>query len=834
MRDAVSGIYAGFRALVRDWHSGEIRLLLAALMTAVAAVASVTLLIDRIDQALQRDAAQMLGGDIVIRSGQPVADRFVEQARKRGLTTVKTMEFPSMLMHGSASQLVSVKAVSSGYPLRGSVRLQSPDHGPGGMVADGKPQAGTLWVDPQLPVLLQLSTPARVDLGDASLRIAGIIAHEPDRSMRFVNVAPRVLMAMSDIEQTGLLGPGARVTHRLLVAGPAPAVAGYQDWLASNLEPGQHLRTLENSQPGVQRTMDRANQFLTLVALLTVMLAGIAVALAARRFCLRHQDGIAIMRCLGASRRVLGWMILVEFLTLALIASAAGVALGYVIHIGLVAVVAAWMDVVLPSGSWLPYWKSMATGCSILLGFALPPLLGLRGIPPVRVLRGDAVKLKLHYGRAYMVGLLAFGALALALTGDPYLGFTVVAGFAIALTVFALSALGLVALVGWVRRHTSISPWLRFALAGISRRRALAVAQLCALAMGLAILLLLAILRTDLLQGWQNTIPPDAPNTFLINVQPHQRGDLATRLREAGLGTIELVPMVRARLTAINDTAVSADMYDDEQAQSIVNREFNLSHRPSLPASNTQLAGRWTNADDAEVSLETGLAKALGVGLGDTMTFDIAGQQRDVTIVGLRDVKWDSFDVNFFALLSEAVLRDAPATYIASLYFPENSTALVRTILDDFPNVTVFDLTVILAQVQAVLDHVIMAMQLLFLFSVAAGLVVLAAALFATRDERMFEAALLRALGASSAQLSGALRLEMIVLGTLAGVLAATTAQAIAYALATWVFKFDPVMSWWPWLTGALAGLVLALFSGRLALAGVLKVSPLSSLRATQ
>lgn len=833
MRDAVSGIHAGFRALRRDWHSGEIRLLLLALITAVAAVASVSLLIDRIDQALQRDAAQMLGGDLVIRSGQPVPAEFIEHARTLGLATVQTLEFPSMVMHDAASQLVSVKAVSPGYPLRGSVSLQNDDPGPGGQIAEGKPRPGTLWVDPQLTGLLGLSPSAQVELGDATLRIAGIIAHEPDRGMRFVNVAPRVMMAMSDLEQTGLLGPGARVTHRLLVAGPAPAVARYHRWLESNMAPGQRLLTLENSQPGFQRTLDRASQFLTLVALLSVMLAGIAVALASRRFCLRHQDGIAVMRCLGASRRVLGWMLLAEFLTLALIASLLGVVLGHLIHVGLVGVVAAWMDVALPSSSWVPYWKSMATGCAILLGFALPPLLGLRSIPPVRVLRGDAGELKFHYGRAYTTGLITFGVLATALTGDGDLGLTVVAGFAIALTVFALTALALVTLLGRVRRHISLSPGLRFALAGISRRRALAVAQLCALALGLSILLLLAIMRTDLLQGWQNTLPPDAPNTFLINVQPHQRDDLATRLQDAGIGPVELVPMVRARLVAINGQAINADRYEDEQVRSIVNREFNLSHRSSLPDSNTQLAGRWPDPGQPEASLETGLANSLGVGLGDTLTFDFAGQRRDVGIVGLREVKWDSFDVNFFALLSETVLRDAPATYIASLHFPENAAELVRRILNEFPNVTVFDLTVILAQVQTVLDHVIMALQLLFLFSVAAGLVVLAAALFATRDERMFEAALMRALGASSAQLSGALRIEMIIMGSLAGLLAAATAQAIAYVLAVWVFKFDPVISWWPWLTGAAAGLTLALLSGRLALAGVLRVSPLLSLRAT-
>lgn len=835
MGDIVSGLLAGVRALRRDWHSGEIRLLLLALITAVAAVSSVSLLVDRVDQALQRDAAQMLGADLVVRSGQAVPSAFFEQAQAMGLSTAHTLEFPSMVMQGSTSQLASVKAVSSGYPLRGDVRLQDTQHGAGGTPASAPPKAGTVWLDPQLAGVLQPdASGGRVSLGDTSFHTAGVIAHEPDRSMRFVNVAPRVMMNMSDIAQTGLLGPGARVTHRMLVAGPPAAVVQFRTWLDTHLEHGQRVRTVENSRPAFQRTLDRADQFLTLIALLTVMLAGVAVALAARRFCLRHEDGIATMRCLGVGKRVLGWMVWTEFTALGLIASMAGVVLGYLIHAGLVAVVASWMDMSLPPGTWVPYGKSLATGFLMLLGFAVPPLLSLRRIPPVRVLRRDGASSDPRYMRAYAMGLAAFGVLAMTLTGDWYLGGIVILGFSAALVIFVLAALALVAVVGWARQYKGMQPWLRFALAGISRRRALAVIQLCALAMGLSILLLLAIMRTDLLQGWQNTVPPDAPNTFLINIQPDQRETLAGRLHDAGLDSVELVPMVRARLTAINDTVVTGDMFADEDAQAAVNREFNLSYRATLPDSNTLVAGRWIDADQQEASLEAEFADTLGVGIGDTLTFEFAGQRRDVTVVGLREVKWDSFDVNFFALLSEAALSDAPASYITSVHLSGDSAALVRQVLADFPNVTVFDVGVILAQVQRVLDHVIMAIQLLFLFSVAAGLTVLGAALFATRDERMAEAALLRALGASGSQLTSALRLEMIILGGMAGLLAAATAQAIALGLATWVFRFDLVPSVWPWLAGAAAGLVLALFSARVTLPGILKVSPLVSLRATQ
>ncbi|HLU14230.1 MAG TPA: FtsX-like permease family protein [Burkholderiaceae bacterium] len=834
MNPMLSGLRAGVRALRRDWHSGEVRLLLAALITAVAAVGSVSMLADRIGQALQRDSAQMLGGDLVIRSGQPVAESVVAQAQALGLDIAHTVEFPSMVMHGLASQLVSVKAVSSGYPLRGDVRLQKPGQTEPAYPASGIPTLGAVWIDPQLSGLLELGASSQVALGDLDFNVEGVIAHEPDRSLRFVNVAPRVLMNMDDLPATGLLGPGARVTHRLLVAGAPAALTQYRRWLDNQLEPGQRIRTVENSRPGVQRTLDRANQFLALVALLTVLLAGVAIALAARRFCLRHQDGIAIMRCMGASRRMLGWMVWTQFVLLALIASLLGIGLAYLVHMGLVALVVSWLGVALPTGTGWPYLKALSTGVLLLLGFAVPPLLGLRRVPPVRVLRRDGAGLDIHYRGAYLVGLVSFGLLALALTGDMALGLTVVAGFAVALLVFVVVALLAVMLVGAVRRRLPVGPGLRFALAGISRRRALAVVQLCALAMGLSILLLLAIMRTDLLQGWKNTVPADAPNTFLINIQPDQRQALAARLAQENLGNVDLVPMVRARLVEVNGRPVSADSYDDDQARRAVNREFNLSWRSQLPAGNTQGAGRWLQPDHAEASLEADFAKTLGLGVGDTLTFEFSGQRRTVSIVGLRDVKWDSFEVNFFALLSESVLRDAPRTYITSLRFPDNSAPLVRDLLTQFPNVTVFDVGVILAQVQGVLDHVVVAIQLLFLFSVAAGMVVLGAALFATRDERMHEAALLRALGASAAQLGGALRLEMLILGALSGVLAAATAQGIAWALAAWVFKFDLSLSWWPWALGIAVGLGLALFSARLTLPGVLNVSPVASLRSSE
>jgi putative ABC transport system permease protein len=821
---------SGARALRRDWDSGELRLLLLALMIAVAAVTSVGFLADRVGRALERDSAQMLGGDLALQADEPVPSSFMRQAEALDLDTALTLQFPSMAGNGPHTQLVALKAVSPTYPLRGQLRVS--DSVAGVPATTGRsPTPGTVWVDGQVLGLLSASVGDVITVGDADLRIGGLIVHEPDRGMQFVNVAPRVMLAMEDLPETGLVGTGSRVSYQLLVAGAPDAISRYKNWLQDHMQRGQKLSTLETNRPEVQRALNRAHQFLVLVALLTVMIAAVAVALAARRFGVRHQDGIAIMRCLGASRHQLGMMLWVEFLLLAVIASAVGSALGYVVHEGLVAIVIAWLDTELPAPSAIPALQGLVTGSLLLLGFALPPLAALRDIAPARVLRRDAALGTARRWPGRMLGMVSFFGLILWIAGDLKLSVVVAAGFLAALLAFGAVAHLLVSMLGLLRYRSGGHPALRFALAGMARRRSLTVAQLCALSMGLMILLLLAITRTDLLQGWQKTLPPDAPNTFLINIQPDQRASVIQALEQAGIRTIAMSPMVRGRLLAINERPVSADDYQEARARRLVDREFNLSYADTLPTSNEMAQGRWLDPAKNEVSIESSLAEALGMRVDDALTFDVAGRPVTVRISGLRDVKWDSFQANFFAVLSPAALRDAPATFMTSLHIPAAQRDLPQALVRSFPNLTVFDVGSILGQVQHVLDQVIQAVQLLFLFTLAAGMLVLGAALFSTRDERMHEVAILRALGASRRQLSASLRIELLLLGALAGTLAAFGAVAVAWLLAREVFDFTLTLSWWPWAAGIAAGSLAALIGGRLALVGILRTPPLVSLR---
>ncbi|PLC55119.1 ABC transporter permease [Pollutimonas nitritireducens] len=823
-------IRLGVRALRRDWHSGEIRLLMLALIIAVSAVTSVGFLADRVGRALQRDSAQMLGGDLVIQADEAIPDRFIDKAAELQLATARTQQFPSMVSSGEGAQLVSLKAVSPGYPLRGQLRLADTAAGTGEPLRQ-PPAPGTVWADAQLLSSLGIAIGDALSVGDASMTIAKVISYEPDRGMQFVNVAPRLMMNLDDLPATGLVAPGSRIAYQLMIAGDPAAMANYESWLDGKLGRGQKLVTIESNRPEIQRALVRANQFLVLVALLTVMIAAVAVALAARRFSLRHQDGIAIMRCLGASKSQLSTLLWTEFLLLALIASAAGAIVGYAVHHGLVALVAAWLDTRLPAASLRPALQGLVTGLLLLLGFALPPLASLRRVPPARVLRRDASGELMRRWPSTMLGLAAFFLLIVWISGDLRLSAVVALGFLAAFLVFAALAYGLLRVLAVLRRRVQGHPSLRFALAGMVRRRGLTVTQLCSLAMGLMILLLLAITRTDLLQGWQSTLPADAPNTFLINIQPDQRAAVAARLKQAGISNPVLSPMVRGRLLAINKTPVNPDSYTDDRAKRLVDREFNLSYTETLPSSNEIVDGRWLDPAKAEVSLESGLADSLGIVVNDTLTFDVAGRPTEVMVSGIREVKWDSFQANFFAIMTPLALDGAPATFITSMYVPASDTRLTQELLRSFPNLTVFDVGSILGQVQNVLDQVVQAVQLLFLFTVAAGVLVLGAALFSTRDERMHEVAVLRALGASGRQLASALRIELLMLGGMAGLLAAFGAVAVAWVLALQVFDFTLTLSWWPWAAGVGIGVLASVIGGSMTLSGVLKTPPLVSLR---
>jgi len=823
------------RMLRRDWRSGELRLLALALVIAVAAITSVGFFVDRLRLGLHRDAAQYMGGDAVLDSDHPIAAHWDADARDRGLRSARSLSFPSMAMadsesHRAASLLVAVKAVTPEYPLRGT--LQVIDGGQPRAVAGGPP-AGTAWVDAPLLGALGVAVGDTVRLGRTRLRIAAVLASEPDRTTQVMGFAPRLLISTADLDATGLVQPASRIAYRWMVAGEPPAVRAQVAAIKPQLERGQHLETLDDGRPEMQRTLMRADRFLGLVALLTTLIAAVAVNSASRRFVSRRLDSCALMRCLGLTQAQIAGLFAGEYLAVGLAASLGGVLAGLGLHLVLLRMLSAFLPDSIPAPGVLPGVQGLLCGLVLLLGFGLPPVEQLRRVSPVRVLRRDVGDPSARMIVAYGAGAAGFAVLLAWAAGDARTGGIVGAGFLACIAIFALIARGLLKSLQGLRRGSlplAGVAW-RFALAAMQRRPGATVAQLVALAVGLMALLLLALVRTDLVDQWRGQAPVNAPNRFVINIQPDQVDAVRARLQAAQVSGALLEPMIRGRLIEIDGRRIGPESYDDERARALVDREFNLSYRPDPPAHNTIVQGRWYAAGSPELSIEEGLAQRLHIGLGQRLRFDVAGQVIDATVTSVRKVNWDSMRVNFFVIMDPSLLRNAPQSMITAFFLPAGQSGLTDELVRAFPNLTVINTDQVLGQVRAMLDQVIAAAQFLFAFALAAGVLVLYTALAATQDERVREAALLRALGASRQQLSTAQAAELVLVGALAGALAAAGAAAVAWALAHFVFEFAFVPRPWIAVAGVLGGTLASWLGGRSGMRRVLATPPMASLR---
>lgn len=828
-------VIQSLRMTLRDWRAGELRFLLLALMVAVAALSSVGFFVDRLRTGLERDAHQLLGADLLINADQPISAAWREQARQRGLLLADTISFPSMASAGdgdnAVSQLAVLKAVSPGYPLRGSLKLFDAGEA---VAVRGIPAAGSVWVDASLLSSLNLAVGGSLKLGDQVFRIASVIASEPDRGAAFMNFAPRVMLAASDLAATHLVQAGSRVTYRLLVAGSPAAAAGFQQWVQTSIDThhlkGIRLESLESGRPEMRATLDRADQFLSLVGLLSAMLAAVAVAMAARRFMLRHLDACAMLRCLGLTQNQVTVLYLLEFLTIGLVGSGIGVLAGFAAHFVLLEWLGRLVSNALPPATFLPAVHGVATGLLLLLGFALPPVLQLRNVPHSRVLRRELDAPKPLTLATYGLGAGVFVALLLWQAGDPKLGMLTAAGFFGGLLMFALIAWLSLKSLRYLRGAIDNQSW-RFAVMSLQRRSGATVVQVVALALGLMALLILTVIRGDLVGAWRKATPADAPNQFVINIQPDQKNEIAARLAHNGIASPLLYPMIRGRLIEVNDVAIDGNAYADERAKRLVEREFNLSSVRDLPPENQIVAGRWYDDRKPEASVEEGLAKTLRLKLGDKLTFDIAGQQVSARVSSLRRLDWSSMRANFFVIMNPKLMADTPQTWMTAFHLPDAQRSVVNRLMRDFPNLTVVDLGNVLRQIQDVLEQVIAAVEFLFLFTLASGVMVLYAALIGSQDERTREAALLRALGATRRQLSRAQGVEFLLVGSLAGLLAATGAAAVGWSLARYAFKFEWVFSPSVWLVGMFAGALCAFVGGWLGLRNVLNQPPLQTLR---
>jgi len=816
----VKALGFALRALPRDARVHEMRVLALALVVAVGALTAVAFFTDRVERAIAQRATALLGADLVVEADEAIPKAWEQRAQGLGLRTSGFITFPSVVVTEGATELVAAKAVQPDYPLRGEVRLAPAPYGQGQATA-AIPERGTVWLDPRLFARLDVEVGDTLPLGEREFEVAAALTQEPDRSGALFQLAPRLMFNQADLASTELVSGASRVDHHLLLAGEREAIATFGQWARANAPQGFQIQGVDDARPEMRMALERAGAFLGLAAIMAVVLAGAAVAVAAHALAGREADASALLRCFGARQRLVLGTLLLRLTAVGVLASLAGVGVGWLAQRGLVAIVGAWFGDALPLPSMMPVATGLVAGLVTLVGFGLAPVLRIRKVPVMRVLQGSTGAPEPSAWAALGLAVAALTGLVFYQAGDPELAQWLLAGTLGMLLALGLAAAGLVRLVARLRGR-AVSGW-RFGLANLARRPRTTTVQMVGFGLGLLALLLLAVVRVDVLQAWRNDVPPDAPNQFMVNIPPDNVAAVKNRLQDMGIEPTGFFPMVRARLRAINGDAVEPSAYEG-RARRLVEREFNLSSTEQHRPENEIIAGEWWQdpAPDArELSVEQGIADLLGIDIGDRLTFRIAGERVTGEVTNLRRVQWDSFKVNFFVLTTAGMLADAPATWITSYHAPPDTSEAIAALVRDFPGVTVLDVEQILEQVREIIRQGTRAVQYVFVFTVLAGIIVLISAVQASRDERRVEIALLRTLGASRRRAQAMLAAEFLALGGLAGLIAATGAALTGWAVTDRVlnlpYDFNPAL----FVVGIGAG------AGGIALAGLATTWPL-------
>lgn len=815
----------------RELFSGEVLVLLAAVSLAVGALTAVGFLTDRIGKAVARQANEVLAADLRLRSQEPVPVEWADLARSYGLDTAQTMSFPSVVFAGDESALSAIKVVSETYPLRGAVRVSDQLFGEQRDV-DGIPGIGETWADGALLARVGADVGDVLSVGELDLRVSAVLTFRPDQSIGFASLAPSLLMNEKDIERTGLIGEGSRVSYALLVAGDESAVTEFNAAIEDELPESVRIRSQEESSERAYNAADRAQRFLSLTAVISLLLSAVAIAMSARRYAQRRMDTVALMKSLGATQGFVISVALVQLVLLGILGVVVGSIAGFAAEELLSRILTDLIASDLPSPGLRPAVLASGSAMVLLVGFALPSLIQLRNTPPLRVLRHDAVP---PAPSRLLVVSLSFAAVAALLyrsVGDPRMLLILIGGILVIAGALYAVGRGLVALIGRFRSGVGVA-W-RYGLANVARRGRDSAIQVVAFGLGLTVLLLLTLVRTDLLEGWRQTLDENAPNHFLINIQPQEVLPLGAFFEENGVAVPTFTPLVRARMTSINGEPVGDREYPNEDGRWLANREANLSWAAEMSASNELLDGHWWPSDydgPPLVSIEEESAINAGLAIGDRLSFFVAGREVAAEIASIRRVNWDSFQPNFFIVLSPGALDGMPTTYISSMKIEDDQQAMLVNLVRRYPTISVIDLGAILQQVRGIIEKASLAVQAVFVFTLAAGIAVLFAAVQSTIDERRFESAMLRALGASRRTVFLGVMAEFAALGLAAGILASAGASILAAVVAVQLFnlpfEFNPLV----WVVGLTAGVFLVCISGFFAARGAINAAPVDVLR---
>lgn len=822
----------GLRTLGREWRSGDLAVLFLALFVAVAALTGVGFLVERIDKAMQLQASEVLAADLRVVSPDPIDSAYEDEAVRRGMAAARVTSLLSVVMKDDATQLANVHAVTDGYPLRGTVRVSDQAFGEA-VETEGIPAQGEIWPDSRLLAALGARVGDLLSVGEIDLRVTRVLIARPDQGSGFVDLAPSVLINDADVPATGLIQPGSRVRYAALFAGPQGQSAQFAEWLDASMKPAERLRDIAEASPEISNARSRAARFLLLASLAGVLLCAVAIAMTARRYVKRHLDLAALLKTLGASQAMVLTISLAQLICIAVVAAIAGAIAGFLAQQGLLALLEGVVTVDLPAPGWQPVIMGFSTALLLLTGFALPSMLQLSRVPAIRVLRRDIGPPHLGTMLAYGPAVLAVALLIHWVTRDLVLSIGFVVGLAAVLGALALGGWLLVSLAGRLRGGMGAA-W-RFGAANLARRRGESIVQIVALGLGLSALLLLTIIRGDLIDDWRARLPQDAPNFFFVNIPPEEREPFRALLAQQGGEMTRMLPMIRGRMIAINGESLDERRFASPRGEGLATREQNLTWSDQIGPDNTITAGKWFDADDfgqPVVSVATDMQESIPLKLGDRLTFDVAGETVETTVTSFRSVQWDSLQPNFFLMFPPGLLEGAAGTWMGSARYRPSHPSEVAELVRQFPGVSIFDMDDLLEQVRSIIEKAVLAVQSVFLFTLLAGVVVLLAAVQATRDERRYESAMLRTLGASRRTVLVGVLAEFAAVGVMAGAVAAAAASTGAWFIARNLLEIpwqpDPLL----WVGGALIGALLVCAAGWLATRTALTQPPMQVLRA--
>ena len=770
--------------LWREFKNGELNLLAIALVIAVTSMSSVALITDRVSMALLQQAGDLIAADTIVSSVEPIPSQWFDEANTQNIKHASTVQFPSVVLSGNLSQLVSIKAVTKGYPLRGELKTDIKPYS-NGIVTKDIPAAGEAWVDSRLLNALKLSIGRMIEVGSSKLKVTRVISFEPDFGGNLFNAAPRLLMNKKNLEATGLIVAGSRVSYKALFAAESEPINKFTEFIKTQLRPADSIQGIKDARPELKTALDRADRFFGLSALIAVMLAAIAIALAASRYARRHQNSSAIMRTFGASQNTILGIFIIQLGILGFIASSVGVMAGYIVHDAIINYFSQFINRDLPDANLLTLLPAYSAGMLLILCFSLPALFRLKNSSPIQVMQSRVITGKSRDALLYVPALLIMALLIVWQARDIELAMFYIAGIVATVLVLALATLLLLSLANKFKSHLSVS-W-RMGLTYLTRRKLNTMIESAGFGIGMMVIIILVLIRTDLIDDWLVSLPVDTPNQFLINVQSHQVEELKLVFDKTSRERPTFYPMVRARLTHINNELVKAEDYDNPRTKRLATRLFNLTWSNQLPTENDVVKGEWwgNTQNKTQFSFDEALAQQLGIKLGDEVTYYISGASVTAPVTNFRTINWDSFKPNFFVISPDKTLQDFPATYISSFYLDKNNKDFLTQLVRQFPNITVIDVQSMISQIRNIMDKVTLVIEAVFMFTLVAGILVMIATMQSTHDERIRDNAIMKTLGASKRQLRKILFTEFFLIGVISSLIATLAANVISYAIAT-------------------------------------------------